>query len=350
MWESLAIWLCFPNCRCSSPFQVRWWWRGKCFRTDVWIYTHPMEENDSHYVAQPCSLQAPLAMPGPVPCFAPASAHLSWSSHWWGAKVGWSWSCRHWKESSKDAGSTSIRSYIRQSIDIWWSSGTYKWRTLKHQLLMWGNHYPKVVQSFIHHFLSRACFVCLQGGAKSPDPWTSRWTVVKQTELDKSVGLTKVGWMFPRWVQRGASNFLWFLRTWDKHRVVFPEVIWRLHHSLAEQAFLEHTWGASSDERLLAFWFAGFEWLVHKWYTTFLFKSLNPKQLFRFYAINDLKEPEISSAGAELLGLRSGSSAPCFKKRADHFGFKLPGFDFTQDFNKIYQDHTGRSLKPRTFM
>ena len=42
--------------------------------------------------------------------------------------------------------------------------------------------------------------------------------------------------------------------------------------------------------------------------------SLNPKQVFRFYAINDLKQPEISSAGAELLGLRSGSSAPCFKR------------------------------------
>lgn len=36
----------------------------------------------------------PLGMRrGPVPWFAPALAHLSWSSHWWGAKVGWSWFC-----------------------------------------------------------------------------------------------------------------------------------------------------------------------------------------------------------------------------------------------------------------
>ena len=66
-------------------------------------------------------------------------------------------------------------------------------------------------------------------------------------------GQTHESWMnvfIPRWIQRGtilaifsdASNFLWFIRTLaDKHRVVFPEVIWRLHHSLAEQAFLEHT-------------------------------------------------------------------------------------------------------------
>ena len=99
--------------------------------------------------------------------------------------------------------------------------------------------------------------------------------------------------LIPRWVQRVAilaifSDASWFIRTLaDKHRVVFPEVIWRLHLSLAEQAFLEHTGGASSDELLLAFGLLVFEWLVHKWCTTFLFRSLNPKQVFQFCAINE---------------------------------------------------------------
>lgn len=175
-------------------------------------------------------------------------------------------------------------------------------------------------------------------------------------------GQTHESWMnvfIPRWIQRGAilaifsdaSNFLWFIRTLaDKHRVVFPEVIWRLHHSLAEQAFLEHTWGASSDELLLAFWFAGFEWLVHKWYTTFLFFELESKTGFPILCYQWFETTWDFFRRSWAVRAPVGKLRALFQKRADHFGFKLPGFNFTQDFNKIYQDHTGRSSKPRTFM